>query len=181
MKQNIYGGGVPETLQLNPARLTYNCRNTGKIANYSADIMGIEVKVKPHAPEGINVEQIVFKNENDEVRKLLHKLVHEEGMRPDQIVILSAYSPRASSVWREGKLGNFKLIEFPASAGPNEIQFSSIERFKGWEADAVILCELDIFSQKRKTYIAASRARHVLKVLVRDTAALFDFGHDLEC
>ena len=55
----------------------------------------------------------------------------------------------------------------PASAGPGQVQFATLQGFKGLEADAIVLCEArkgDQHSSEQHLYVAASRARHVLAV-----------------
>ena len=74
--QDLYGGGPVAALDLTPARLTWNCRNTSRIANYSASMIDAEVKVKEGAPDGMPVEEIVCADESamvDAARKTVHR------------------------------------------------------------------------------------------------------------
>jgi superfamily I DNA/RNA helicase len=56
--QDIYGGGPTSLLGLQPAALTWNCRNTGRIASYSAALIGTEPRIRKHAPQGVDVDEI---------------------------------------------------------------------------------------------------------------------------
>ena len=88
----------------------------------------------------------------------------------DRIVILSPRSAQASPVWRKRRLGNFTLVEFPNRPGPGEVTFSTLQRFKGLEADVIILCDVaegDPTCTLHHLYVGTSRARHVLVVVSR--------------
>ena len=57
-------------------------------------------------------------------------------------------------------------VEWPAT-NKNEVRYSSLQRFRGLEANAVTLCEVDrtrSHSTSRHLYVGQSRARHVLFV-----------------
>jgi len=48
------------------------------------------------------------------------------------------------------------------SASSGAIRFGTLQSFKGLEADAVILCEVQDAKSPEQLYVAASRAKHVL-------------------
>ena len=50
--QNIHGGGPPGALQVLETRLVYNCRNTTRIPEYAAGLVGGEPHVRAGAPQG---------------------------------------------------------------------------------------------------------------------------------
>ena len=170
-KQDIYGGAQTELFDLTPANLTFNCRNTKAIANYAHAFIGDPPRLKAYAPEGTDPLEHICSNEAEmleAMRKTLHELVIKERLAPERIVILSPRSPRTSRVWAKRIFGKLELVEFPEQPGSNQIAFASIQAFKGLEADAVILCEIDegeVRSALNLLYLAASRARHVLAVL----------------
>jgi hypothetical protein len=93
------------------------------------------------------------------VRRQLHHLVEDEGVRPWQIVVLSGRSAQQSEVWRRREFGNVQLwngaidgagrsLGLAADAVPDEppdagvVLFETVRRFKGLERPVVILCEL---------------------------------------
>ena len=170
-QQDLYGGGPTEALSLQAASLTWNCRNTERIAEHAFARVGLTPKLRPGTPEGTPVREVVCDTEQqmvEAVRKTLHQLVNEEKLGTERIVVLSPRGLPASPVWRARQMGNLKLVEFPQRPGRGEVSFASLQRFKGLEADAVILCDItdgDAACGPRHLYVGTSRARHVLIVL----------------
>jgi hypothetical protein len=158
------------TLHLQPASLTFNCRNTGQIARYAYGLIDAEPKLRQGTPEGLDVAVERCADEHqmvDAVRRALHTLV-AGGLPPSRIIVLSPFGPNRSAVWRAGTFGNLRLVEFPKVSAAGQVQFATLQRFKGLEADAVVLCEVDRAhraANPQNLYVAASRARHVLVVV----------------
>ncbi len=172
--QDIYGGVPTDALGLTPATLQLNCRNTANIALYTCHLIDRAPLLPTGTPEGLEVEHIACAGERgmvDAVRKTLHRLVTEGGLSTDRIMILSTRSLERSPVWKAQKLGNLRLVEHPTPPGPNEVQFTSLHRFKGLEADVVVLCDVEEGSRSstpRHLYVGGSRARGVLVVVNYD-------------
>lgn len=168
--QDLYGGGPIEALGLTPARLTYNCRNTEKIARYSADRISIDVKLRTGAPPGLEISERRCQDASamvESVRKTIHQYTAQLQLSSHDIVILSSLGAQ-SPVWKAKKLGNYDLVELGTKPGPNEIRFSTLQRFKGLEAKAIILCDVDErapLCAPNHLYVGTSRARQVLTVL----------------
>ena len=93
------------------------------------------------------------------VRRQLHHLLEDEGVRPWQIVVLSGRSAQQSEVWRRRQFGNVQLwngaidddgrsLGLAADAVPDEppdagvVLFETVRRYKGLERPVVVLCEL---------------------------------------
>jgi hypothetical protein len=171
--QDIYEGGPPRALQIAPARLRWNCRNTGRIARFAHAVIGSEAELRPGTPEGADVELVHVRSEQesiDEVRRVLHRLLVDEGLSRDQIVVLSTHSRERSPLARAGRLGNVTLCPLDVAAAPGQVRFGSLHQFKGLESDAVILTDVragDPNSSPRHIYVATSRARHLLVVVER--------------
>tara|TARA_R110002096_G_scaffold436086_1_gene667160 strand:+ start:50431 stop:51717 length:1287 start_codon:yes stop_codon:yes gene_type:complete len=169
--QDLFGGGPIDTLGLSKAKLKYNCRNTRRIANYSSAIISATPTLRDATPDGADVidKQCAGDAEMiDSVRKLLHQFVVEEGIPGERVVILTTRARKASALAKAGKLGNFELIALDEKPSNTEIRFASLQRFKGLEADAVIVCDVDDRSSGSSAahlYVGTSRARHVLAVL----------------
>jgi hypothetical protein len=140
------------------------------IAEYSSSMIGSEAQVKEGAPKGVQVEEIECANEAtvlDEVRKAVHRLVVDEQLSPKDVVILSPLAS-ASPVWKAKKLGNLELVDFPDPVGANQVRFSSLQRFKGLEAKAIVLCDVDQknpLCSPMHLYVGTSRAQSVLIVI----------------
>jgi hypothetical protein len=171
--QDLYGGGPPRGIGLTEIQLPQNCRNTARIARYAAKFVELELKLPPGAPEGVSVREITVADDHemvDAVRKLVHEYLVEQKLDPSQLVILTPGAVSKSPVFRAGRLGNFELVETVEVPGPGQVRFSSNYRFKGLEADVVILC--DVADGSRNTgpkpmHVATSRAKHVLAVVRR--------------
>jgi DNA helicase IV len=66
-------------------------------------------------------------------------------------------------------VGAFVLT--PEPKGGRDILLSSIRRFKGLDAPAVVVCEVDRYAEEEFTkqlYVACSRARTLLVVLITE-------------
>ena len=118
----------------------------------------------------------------DAVRRVLHRLTEEEGVRAWQIAVLSGSTASKSAVWAQRTFGNQVLwngaidergssLGLAADAVPDEpsdvVMFETIRRFKGLERDVVILCELppDAVRLDQLLYTALTRATTYLVVI----------------
>ena len=169
--QQIYGGGLAENLSLQTTTLKYNCRNTGRIAKFSCDLVDLEPVLKPGTPPGTAVRQPPPCNEQSDmvnaVRRCVHDLVTENQVATQDIVILTTGKLDSSPVYQAKKLGNISLVELEQKPGPNEIRMASLHRFKGLESPAIIVCDVrpgDQESKPKHLYVATSRACHYLAV-----------------
>ena len=118
------------------------------------------------------------------VRRRLHELTAEEGIRAWDIVVLSGQTAARSDVWRQRTFGNLVLwngaiddagasLELPADQVPDEpgdadcVRFESIRRFKGLERPVVVVCELPEERERldQLLYTAFTRATAQLIVI----------------
>lgn len=173
--QDIYGGGPPDAFPVPPFSLTWNCRNTRRIASHAADLIGIPCEVYPDAPKGERVASLHYRTPEEmvgQVRKQLHRLVAEEKVGTGQITVLSTHKTSRSHLASRRRLGNFNLTARPQ--GPFDIRFTSLHAFKGLESDVVILVDVDGNPQScsdRHLYVASTRAQELLIVLEEVSAA----------
>jgi hypothetical protein len=151
-----------------PFHLTTNCRNTREIhevltpyskARYTTNCEG--------CPPGQEVETVEIgdKGADDALKGVLLRLVNEEKIRPEDIVVLT---PRAmeNSQWDEGdRLGTLHLTWNLDTTLSNRIRVSTIKSFKGLESPVVILTELDHVPSDQELYVGLSRAKAHLIVL----------------
>ena len=105
------------------------------------------------------------------------------GYTPDQIVILSGRGQSSSAAMKMQRVGGLaarRAIGFTADGGvvhsPCDLRVETIWRFKGQQAPAVVVCELDgdptSDSTQRLLYCAATRATAHLEFLVAPGSAL---------
>lgn len=180
-RQNIFaeGGDPLENLLQRSARgvarfrLSVNCRNTAEISRfvetlghlqpgYSAVLRG-DTHVDPSL-EFYATEDEALSGLSKKLRELL-----ETGYPAADIVVLSALGDQSTAA-RLGASGSWKgvLVPYSPKAPAGRIRFTTIHAFKGLEAPAVIVTDIDRLDSVRSGdlfYIALSRALHRLDVL----------------
>lgn len=174
-EQQIYGGGPSEALEVLPVPLKRNCRNTRRIAEHAASLVGIDYEFGPGAKPGLDVESIDYDTPEemaDQVRRQLHRLVREKGIATERVTVLTTRRLERSDLDEKRRLGNFRLMRRPARS--QDVRFTSLHAFKGLESDVVILTEVDWNPKSctnRHLYVAATRARTLLIQLQQARAA----------
>jgi hypothetical protein len=125
----------------------------------------------------------------EEVRRVLHRLLVVEGVRPWQVAVLSGVTARDSDVWRQRRFGNVELWNgavdddgnsrgLPADEVPDEppdagiVLFESIRRFKGLEREVVILCELPVTGDRLDQLLYSGLTRATAHLVVIAPPAL---------
>lgn len=152
--------------------LPENCRNTKTIVNYLSEVISRNIKSFPNSPEGEAIVLKSFNNQIDQQKFLLDEiksLTREQGISAEQILIL-LNSSKAESCLREtvkaGKL-EIKALDNKARFQKNVINYTTINTFKGLEADIVFIVDADkipLEQKHEKLYTEASRAKHKLYV-----------------
>jgi ATP:corrinoid adenosyltransferase len=150
-----------------PMFLSDNCRNTQHIHTRLAQYMRDRADTVCMGPEGRPVE-VLAANTAQAARKalqsLMHRLVNEEGLRCEEIIVLSAVSEKRSQWKKDDRLGNFILSWDLDTEMESAIRISTIHSYKGLETSVVILTELDAASRpemlNQLIYVGLSRARH---------------------
>jgi hypothetical protein len=129
--QNIYRAAKSIPLELAPFPLTRNCRNTQHIHQavmhfYRSDQTPIAL-----GPVGRPLEVHTYTDVGALkriLRQVLHRLVMEEDVPPEDVVILTPKGRERSDLWRLGMLGNFGLTD-QWSTGSGEIFCSTVHAF----------------------------------------------------
>jgi hypothetical protein len=155
--------GLPTDLVAVP--LWENWRNTRSIFGavmpfYSGD------PIECRGPDGPPVEwcQVAGRDLKRELGRALHRVVREGGLGTREVVVLTPRSLDRTFV--RGRCGAFNLT--PTPQGRDDVQLSSIYRFKGLDAKAVVVCEVSQREDQafqQLMYVACSRARSLLVVL----------------
>lgn len=147
--------------------LTVNCRNTSQIVRANNMISNIRTSGKSRA-DGDEAAYIPYSSKDDEfqlITKTLQELSNE-GIRGNEIVILSRYKPDnplnflyGKSIYRPYKLKTYGDIW---TRNADEVQFATIAAFKGLEAKVILLADVDRMDDSFSRllhYVAVSRAR----------------------
>lgn len=161
--QNVYRADWERPFEGEPFVLDINCRNTSQIA---ARVGGVFEREEPSlgvdGPPPAFIELPAIGQAPKRLASILGKLITDEGMRPDQIVILSDERKLVDGLRGQEIDGN-SLVEH----GQKGIVVETVHRFKGLESDAILLVLGDVESSEGRTlaYVGMSRARIVLFVL----------------
>jgi hypothetical protein len=104
----------------------------------------------------------------DALAKYLRQLMDEEGIRPEQIAILTAKKYNESEFMRITDITGLP-ISHPPDLQPGHLIFDSISRFKGLEAPVVILIEMEEICTPGKIsldkiYVGMTRASSYLTI-----------------
>jgi len=167
--QNLYRTAQTIPLALAPFPLTRNCRNTQHIHRTVMRFYKSDQAPVVQGPVGRPVEVHTYTYSGGLkriLRQVLHRLVMEENVPSEDIVILTPKGRERSHLWRLGPVGNFLLTD-EWSAGSGEIFCSTVHSFKGLESPVVILAEIEPVASDLETvlYVGCSRACNHLIVL----------------
>ena len=177
-QQNLYGRAAQLPFAQPEYRLRRNCRNTRPVAAFARRAVGLvdaaSLAGLPDGPEPVVHEVAGPADERDAVRRVLHELIHEQGLAPAQVVVLGGHRIGNSSFAEGRRLGNFTVRDIAEPDEPNSIRYATVHKFKGLEADAVLLVGIGEPSRvygrahwRRFVYVGGTRARAVLHVFTR--------------
>ena len=150
--------------------LPTNCRNTKRIAHHCAEIIETEIETRPESPQGAKPIIKTTNNLASAIRAACKQVGQwvtpsDGNLRPNQIALLTG--PGTDNKQWPDKVGNIPFVEdFDKWRAGEGILRCSWRRFKGLEADAIVLAEnqrKDLSSADR--YVATSRAKHLLTVV----------------
>jgi hypothetical protein len=182
-KQSLYANSGHNPLgtlrQRAPALVEFslrnNCRNPPRIACL-AHLLG---RLAPdyskvlRPDNGVEPEILYYRDAADQRELLTGKLnlFRNEGLRPDEIVILSSRADQ-QSIAKSNPASPWPLRPFPDRT-PHHIGYCSIHAFKGLEARAVILTDIDELSPSGNSdlfYTGVTRPVERLTLLVNQAA-----------
>lgn len=164
--------------------LNKNCRNTAEIFKTACSIIG---KGSPLLNEiHGDVPFLRFysteKELKDIVEKFLEKMKKEE-VTAEKIAILTATTISNSFLNLNDIYAGFYLSE---KREEGKIHFTTIRKFKGLEADAILIVDASMIGLKsdadrRILYVGASRAKNYLEIAMIQDIADVDMGDYIRC
>jgi len=173
--QKLYSGsGIPT--EFLPFPLTRNLRNTQQVHKMVLNFYRSGTIPTARGPVGRPVEVHPYTDAaalKQHLRNALHRLVSQEDVSPEDIVVLTPRAAARSQLWQLGSLGNFRLTDQWASGGA-DIYCTTVHSFKGLESPVVILAEIDeqaTLDLETILYVGCSRAVSHLVVLAESNTA----------
>jgi hypothetical protein len=181
--QNLYGSDVQAEVQgrLSDAHPSFddlfeNCRNTRQVAVQASITSGIDLAVTG-APDGPPCDNIYYDSDQDGLQKLeaLVGDLLQQGVRPDDIVILSTRRRENSLLRNNTRLCGRALVETGDRAGLKSggLLVATMHAFKGLERMVVIaidMGEVGEVSWSMLHYAGLSRACGLLHSLIPASA-----------
>lgn len=157
-----------------------NCRNTAEIAKTVGTTLS-DIKKDAYINElsGIKPLGSFYKNEN-ELRNIVTKFVTkmiQDKVKPEDIVILTTSSVLNSMLKNISAINGVSISTEPKK---NNILFTSVRKFKGLEAKAVLLIDILVNRltnelHKRLVYVGSSRANTYLQLAFYDNVPNEDY------
>lgn len=184
-KQAIYGSAnlsledFYKRLSASPAQygLRVNCRNTPSVASLAEMLGGLAPGygrvLRSH--DGTEPRFLFYKNDGEQVACIEQALseLFELGMAGKDIVILSTRGDEAaaaakvqSPAWRD------RIRPFSPAETGGYIRYCSIHSFKGLEAPAILITDLDNLgrqSLEALIYIGVTRSLHRLIIIIQES------------
>ncbi|WP_018128599.1 NERD domain-containing protein [Balneola vulgaris] len=172
--QNIFGRNfaIPGEDEFLKYTLPENCRNTKSIVKHLSNVLETPISSFPNSPIGQSVEFKSFesvKNQQKFLESELIRLINEQKVETSQILLLLNSSKNKSSIKDLNKVLRYKVLSLDNKARflSNTIHYTTINTFKGLEADIVFILDIDKIPQEYKKeilYTESSRARHKLYI-----------------
>ncbi|MFZ9880845.1 MAG: ATP-binding domain-containing protein, partial [Phycisphaerales bacterium] len=183
-QQAIYRAADPADFERRfgkPLVLRENLRNSVSITRFlrSLDPARLaDLEAPPSVREGQEVVVAEFAPDDaaaqrDAIRRIVRHLVDSEGVRPEDVVLLSPFKQERGVMAGQQLVAGIPLVPLADALGrahdePPCLRWETLHRFKGLEAPAVILHDVR-GGAENVTYeailTACSRAQHALFVL----------------
>jgi superfamily I DNA and RNA helicase len=160
--------GIPNHRSLTKCHLEENCRNTKLIIDkLNATLPNASMIPMDGTPEGQPIVYFSFNKNEQQIIELENQInkILENGVRPNQIIILTNNSDEGSSLKGVKTLGGRKLIStYDREYGRdlNCIAQTTINVFKGLEADVIFVLDAQNINNDNSLYTQASRAKQLL-------------------
>lgn len=161
---------IPGPLPRFPLHL--NQRNTHSISDFFAPLGSCHLRHTLDTPWGEPPVEETYRNPGHERQLAEGRIGHlllREKLDMSRIAVLGTHHLDRSFLAGEPSLCGFPIeaIDDCGRVSPGAIRYATPRRFKGLEADVVLLCDVDGAGHagtRRDLYVAASRARHRLYI-----------------
>ncbi|MBQ7551523.1 MAG: NERD domain-containing protein [Bacteroidales bacterium] len=156
-----------------------NCRNTSEIARLISGLVPVREERYINDIHGNAPKSFIYRNDK-ELQTIAANFVKDmvkNGLKVEDIAILSIHRTETNPLHEVATLAGIPLSE---KREPGKVWFTSIRKFKGLEAQAVLIVdfrfsEVDSELARRIFYVGCSRANAYLQVaLFKDTDAIKD-------
>lgn len=178
---------IPEWIEKSECKLllTRNCRNTYEIACTAYNVIDTEVKQKVNIVTG-SKPTVCFAG--DSCLQKLEEMIRyyknsENGYSDADITILSMKPEEKSILTGKTKIGSIAITR---TRDNKHVFVTTAKKFKGLEGNVIIITDIDEScfeneKQKRTFYVACSRAKHKLSLLIDgDKEKLASIAHAIK-
>lgn len=189
-RQAIYDGGegrerlrarVPHLAMYD---LTFNCRNLRRIGTVVKLLSQLTPGYRHYRrpDDGVDPSFLKYRRGTDQSAALVGAIrdLRDEGHGLDEIVVLSPLRDRSTAeTTTDAWLRQVLLPADGSTAPPGRVRFSTIHAFKGLDAPAVIITDLDRAEApnfEALLYVGLTRATDRLAVLMEEQTMLAAFG-----
>lgn len=168
-----------ESLPVFPIRS--NRRSTRAIADFAAQIVGLKIRHPWGVPDGEWPQVSRWKSEEQQLTLVEGKvrwLLAEQKVALSRIAVVGMHAWERSFLCKAGKVWGIPVHPVDDEGGTQEsgtLRYATPHRFKGLEADVVLLVDVDGNQpgcKSRNLYVAASRARLQLYVFAKQGVEL---------
>jgi len=172
--QNIYRRPEAYPIRRPVFPLRTNCRNTRLISEFFLRLVGVRERFPIQGAAGKEPYIRRYQTQEEELQQLerdLHYLIVESAIAPERIVLLGTHRLERSCLAGTHSLAGCPLVSSEPwlDAPRHSLRYSTLHRYKGLEADFVMLCDIDGNERTctpHHIYVGASRARHRLYLYV---------------
>lgn len=176
--QSLYGKELPKFIANSPTRLTLtiNCRNTESIAKTAYKVIN-EYNKSVKVLSGIEGKQpellpllSTFTDQSKQINKVINKFCSLTSVPLHKIAVITMENWDESSL---SKISEIFKMKWSRNIENNHVLFNTARKFKGLEADLIIITDFDWYKMEDETYrnllyTAFSRAKHQLYIISAD-------------
>ncbi|MGF9964523.1 NERD domain-containing protein [Bacillus rhizoplanae] len=173
--KNDFGKWI-KSMNVIPYTLDKNYRNTNQIFKTACSFIEMQDKyvVSDQSLNGLKPRLCYYQDQdifNKQLDEAATYFIEEAGIEPEQFVILTTGKLEDSVLDPDKKILNkYKVV---SRREQGKIYFTTIRKFKGLEAKAIMIVDVDVNSFEDKEYrdllyVGCSRARHFLQLSIEE-------------